>query len=41
MCKEIQAKEVSLYRSRAKGTARERSDKHIAESGVNDCDLLV
>ena len=41
MCNEFQAKEVILYGSRAKGTARERSDIDIAVSGVNDFDLLV
>lgn len=41
ICNEFQAKEVVLYGSRAKGTARERSDIDIAVSGVNDFDLLV
>lgn len=41
ICNEFQAKEVVLYGSRAKGTARERSDIDIAVSGVNDSDLLV
>ena len=40
MCNEFQAKEVILYGSRAKGTARERSDIDIAVSGVNDFDLV-
>lgn len=40
ICNEFQAKEVVLYGSRAKGTARERSDIDIAVSGVNDFDLL-
>ena len=31
MCNEFQAKEVILYGSRAKGTARERSDIKIEE----------
>ena len=30
LCKKYQAKEVILYGSRAKGTARERSDIDIA-----------
>ena len=33
ICNEFQAKEVVLYGSRAKGTARERSDIDIAVSG--------
>ena len=41
ICNEFQAKEVVLYGSRAKGTARERSDIDIAVSGVNDFDLFV
>ena len=41
ICNEFQAKEVVLYGSRAKGTARERSDIDIAVSGVNDFDFLV
>ena len=41
ICNEFQAKEVVLYGSRAKGTARERSDIDIAVSGVNDFDLSV
>ena len=34
LCKRFHAKEVILYGSRAKGTARERSDIDIAVSGV-------
>ena len=41
MCNEFQAKEVILYGSRAKGTARERSDIDIAVSGVECFDELV
>ena len=41
MCNEFQAKEVILYGSRAKGTARERSDIDIAVSGVNDFEKVV
>lgn len=33
LCKKYHAKEVILYGSRAKGTARERSDIDIAVSG--------
>lgn len=41
LCREFQAGEVILYGSRAKGTARERSDIDIAVTGVNDFDRLV
>ena len=41
MCNEFQAKEVILYGSREKGTARERSDIDIAVSGVNDFEKVV
>ena len=41
ICNEFQAKEVVLYGSRAKGTARERSDIDIAVSGVNDFEKVV
>lgn len=41
MCKNFHAKEVILYGSRAKGTARERSDIDIAVSGVENFDLLT
>ena len=34
LCRQFQAKKVILYGSRAKGTARERSDIDIAVSGV-------
>ena len=40
ICNEFQAKEVVLYGSRAKGTARERSDIDIAVSRVKDFDTL-
>ena len=41
ICNEFQAKEVVLYGSRAKETARERSDIDIAVSGVNDFEKVV
>lgn len=41
LCRSFHAKEVILYGSRAKGTARERSDIDIAVSGVENFDLLV
>ncbi len=41
LCRSFHAKEVILFGSRAKGTARERSDIDIAVSGVEDFDLLV
>lgn len=41
LCRSFQAKEVILYGSRAKGTARERSDIDIAVSGVEKFDLLA
>lgn len=41
LCKKYQAKEVILYGSRAKGTARERSDIDIAVTGVDDFDMLA
>ena len=41
LCRSFHAKEVILYGSRAKGTARERSDIDIAVSGVKNFDLLV
>ena len=40
LCKRFHAKEVILYGSRAKGTARERSDIDIAVTGVENFDLL-
>lgn len=40
LCRKHQAKEVILYGSRAKGTARERSDIDIAVAGADDFDLL-
>ena len=41
ICKNHNAKKVLLYGSRAKGTARERSDIDIAVSGVMDFDDLL
>ena len=41
LCRKHQAKEVILYGSRAKGTARERSDIDIAVTGVDDFDMLA
>ena len=41
LCRQLQAKKVILYGSRAKGTARERSDIDIAVSGVDNFELLV
>lgn len=41
LCKKYSAKKVILFGSRAKGTARERSDIDIAVSGAKDFDLLV
>ena len=41
LCRQFQAKKVILYGSRAKGTARERSDIDIAVSGVKNFGLLV
>lgn len=41
LCREYNASEVVLYGSRAKGTARERSDIDIAVSGVERFDELV
>lgn len=41
LCRQFQAKKVILYGSRAKGTARERSDIDIAVSGVDKFELLV
>ena len=41
LCRCFNAKEVILYGSRAKGTARERSDIDIAVSGAEDFDGLV
>ena len=41
LCRQFQAKKVILYGSRAKGTARERSDINIAVSGVDNFELLV
>ncbi len=41
LCRKYNASEVVLYGSRAKGTARERSDIDIAVSGVDRFDELV
>ena len=41
LCRQFQAKKGILYGSRAKGTARERSDIDIAVSGVDNFELLV
>ena len=41
LCRKYNAKEVILYGSRAKGTARERSDIDIAVSGAVNFDMLV
>lgn len=40
LCRNFHAKEVILYGSRAKGTARERSDIDIAATGVKNFDIL-
>ena len=40
-CRSFHAKEVILYGSRAKGTARERSDIDIAVRGVDIFELLA
>lgn len=40
LCREYRAEEVILFGSRAKGTARERSDIDIAVSGVKDFEQL-
>ena len=41
ICREHKAKQVILYGSRAKDTARERSDIDIAVSGVENFDELA
>ena len=41
LCRKYNAKKVILYGSRAKGTARERSDIDIAVSGAENFDILV
>ena len=41
ICRKYGSKEVILYGSRAKGTARERSDIDIAVSGVKDFEILA
>lgn len=40
LCRNFHSKEVILYGSRAKGTARERSDIDIAVTGVKNFDIL-
>lgn len=40
LCRNFHAKEVILYGSRAKGTARERSDIDIAVTGVENFNML-
>ena len=37
----VHAEEVILYGSRARGTARERSDIDIAVSGAGDFEILT
>ena len=41
LCREFRAKKILLYGSRAKGTARERSDIDIAVTGVEVFDTLA
>ena len=41
LCRSFHAREVILYGSRAKGTARERSDIDIAVAGADDFDSLL
>lgn len=41
LCRHFSAVEVILFGSRAKGTARERSDIYVAVSGVKDFDALA
>lgn len=41
LCRKHNAKKVILYGSRARGTARERSDIDIAISGAENFDILV
>ncbi|MCI5919219.1 MAG: nucleotidyltransferase domain-containing protein [Roseburia sp.] len=41
LCRSYHAKEIILYGSRAKGTARERSDIDIAVSGADYFDELL
>ena len=41
LCRQHDAQKVILYGSRAKETARERSDIDIAVTGVKDFDALV
>lgn len=41
LCQDFHAARIVLYGSRAKGTARERSDIDIAVTGVEDFDTLA
>ena len=41
LCRDFHAKEVILYGSRARETARERSDIDIAVTGAENFELLV
>lgn len=41
LCRHFSAVEVILFGSRAKGTARERSDIDVTVSGVKDFDALA
>lgn len=41
LCRKYEAKKVILFGSRAKGTARERSDIDLAVSGVKDYERLM
>lgn len=41
LCRKHSAKEIILFGSRAKGTARERSDIDIAVCGAEDFELLL
>lgn len=41
LCRDFHAARIVLYGSRAKGTARERSDIDIAVTGVEDFDSLA
>ena len=41
LCRHFSSVEVILFGSRAKGTARERSDIDVAVSGVKDFDALA
>lgn len=41
LCRSFSANKIILYGSRAKGTARDRSDIDIAVSGVENFDALI